>query len=158
MKSNISQITKDILLLTTEWEGILNGLTEEIVSNKRNKQNRTIKQLLGHLIDSASNNHQRIVRLQYNENLVFPDYTQDNDLWISIQSYETEDWKALIQLWKYFNLHLVHIIQEIDLTKLNNSWNDFEGRKVTLLDMIEGYPSHLHLHLSEIKELLSLRS
>ena len=73
------------------------SLSAEQVSIKRNKQNRTVKMLVGHLIDSASNNHQRIVRLQYAPRcghsmpntemgmLVFPDYTQDNDLWIQLQ-------------------------------------------------------------------------
>lgn len=76
------------------------SLSDEQVSIKRNKQNRTVKMLVGHLIDSASNNHQRIVRLQYAPHcghsmpntemgmLVFPDYTQDNDLWIQLQDYQ----------------------------------------------------------------------
>ena len=44
---------------------LLLSLSEEQVSVKRNHQNRTVKKLVGHLIDSASNNHQRMVRLQY---------------------------------------------------------------------------------------------
>ena len=44
---------------------MLLSLSEEQVSLKRNTQNRTVKMLVGHLIDSASNNHQRMVRLQY---------------------------------------------------------------------------------------------
>ena len=44
---------------------MLLSLTEEQVSVRRNSQNRTVKMLVGHLIDSASNNHQRMVRLQY---------------------------------------------------------------------------------------------
>lgn len=68
-------------------EGIYNvietetSLPEETITQKRNRQNRTIKQILGHLIDSASNNHQRMIRLQYSKDLLFfPDYRQDNDL------------------------------------------------------------------------------
>ena len=79
-------------------------LSEEQVSNRRNHQQRTVKMLVGHLIDSASNNHQRLVRLQYAPRcghsmpdtemgmLVFPDYTQDNDLWLQLQDYQHEDW------------------------------------------------------------------
>ena len=44
---------------------MLLSLKEEQVGEKRNSQNRTVKMLVGHLIDSASNNHQRMVRLQY---------------------------------------------------------------------------------------------
>ncbi|MDU1889731.1 MAG: DinB family protein [Dysgonomonas sp.] len=154
---SFSNITNGILAAIKEWESILNSLPEEVLSQRKNNQNRTIKQILGHLIDSASNNHQRIIRLQYNENLVFPDYRQDNDLWISLQNYQNEDWYNLIQLWKFFNLHIIQVIESVNETKLNNYWYDFEGTKVTLKDMIEGYLPHLHLHLSEIKELIDYK-
>ena len=94
-----------------------------------------------------------MIRLQYNRNLVFPDYRQDNDLWIALQDYQHADWENLIQLWKYYNLHIIQIIKVVDLTKLDNYWYDFERQKVTLKEMIEGYLSHLHLHINEIHEL-----
>jgi hypothetical protein len=129
-------------------------LPTETISENRNKQNRTIRQILGHLVDSASNNHQRIVRLQYNQELAFPDYQQDNDLWIALQDYQHADWYNLVQLWKYYNLHLVHLIQSVDQTTLGNTWQNFEHRKVTLRQMIEGYPAHMELHFAEIQELI----
>lgn len=135
------------------WEPVLIHLPEEVIMNRRNKQNRTIKQILGHMIDSASNNHQRMVRLQYNSELIFPDYRQDNDLWIALQDYQNANWQDLIQLWKFFNLHVIQVIKAIDTTKLENFWCDFEGTKVTLQQMIEGYLWHLELHLNEIQEL-----
>jgi hypothetical protein len=79
-------VSEKIQRLIKEWELILAGLPEEILTNNKNSQNRTIKQIVGHMIDSASNNHQRMVRLHYNpESLDFPDYRQDNDRWIAIQ-------------------------------------------------------------------------
>lgn len=140
-------------VINTE-ETILSSLSQEVVTLKRNKQDRNIKQILGHLIDSASNNHQRMVRLQYNEELDFPDYRQDNDLWIALQDYESAEWDNLIQLWKFYNLHIIQVIRSVDDTKLNNHWYDFEETKVTLKDMIEGYLDHLHLHIGEIHELI----
>lgn len=134
-------------------EVFLNSLNQETITLKFNRQNRSIKQILGHLVDSASNNHQRIVRLQYNENLVFPDYRQDNDLWIALQDYQHTDWGNLIQLWKFYNLHIIQIIKSVNPTKLDNYWCDFETTKVTLKDMIDGYLSHLHLHINEIHDL-----
>lgn len=123
--------------------------------------------LIGHLIDSASNNHQRMVRLQYAPRcghsmpntdmgmLVFPDYTQDNDLWINLQDYQHEDWNQLISLWKYFNLHMIQVIKSVDASKLHNYWIDYEGNKVTLRQMIESYTSHLNLHLGQIHSLIN---
>ena len=96
-----------------------------------------------------------MVRLQYSKDLLFfPDYRQDNDLWIALQDYQNADWVNLIQLWKFYNLHIVQVIKSVDITKLDSYWCDFEGTKVTLKEMIEGYLDHLHLHIQEIHELL----
>ncbi|MBK6962509.1 MAG: DinB family protein [Bacteroidales bacterium] len=151
---DFSNITNRILSLTHTWEQILLELPTNTITEKRNKQNRTILQILGHLVDSASNNHQRMVRLQYNKVLVFPDYQQDNDLWIALQDYQHTGWYNLVQLWKYYNLHMVHLIQTIDQTKLENTWQNFENRTVTLRQMIEYYPAHMELHFAEIQELI----
>ncbi len=155
MDTDLSIYTNEIKKIIDEWEDRLPALPEEIITQRRNHQNRTVKQLLGHLIDSASNNHQRMIRLQYNDNLIFPDYTQDNDRWIAIQDYQHADWINLIGLWKSFNLHLIHLIESVDKSKLNNYWTDFEGNKTTLVDMIKGYPWHLNLHMNDIKELIA---
>ena len=146
---------------------LLLSLSEEQVNVRRNSQNRTVKMLMGHLIDSASNNHQRIVRLQYAPRcghsmpntemgmLVFPDYTQDNDLWIQLQDYQHEDWQQLVTLLNLYNRHICHVIRSVDETKLNNFWIDYEGCRVTLDAMIRGYVNHLNLHFGQIHELLN---
>lgn len=133
-------------------------LPEAMVTERRNIQNRTIKEILGHLIDSASNNHQRMIRLQYSKFLlVFLDYRLDNDLWIALQDYQHADWKNLVQLWKFFNLHIIQVINFVDRTKLDNYWCDFEGNRVTLREMIVGYLEHLHLHIDEIHVLMKAK-
>ena len=145
---------------------LLLSLTEEQVNEKKNNQDRTVKMLVGHLIDSASNNHQRMVRLQYAPRcgysmpntemgmLVFPDYTQDNDLWIALQDYQHEDWHTLVMLLNLYNRHICHIIRSVDETKLENYWIDYEGCRGTLDEMIRGYINHLNLHFAHIHELL----
>jgi len=154
MNNNFSSITSGISEVIESWESRLIHLRTETITIKRNKQNRTIKQILGHLIDSASNNHQRMVRLQYNTELIFPDYRQNNDRWIAIQDYQESNWINLVQLWKFFNLHIIQVIQSVDKDKLKNYWHDFEGTKVTLEQMINGYLGHLNLHMMEIQELI----
>jgi hypothetical protein len=149
------KITEKITELTDHWVPILENLPDDLLMNKLNWQKRSIKQVVGHMVDSASNNHQRMVRLQYNKELVFPDYRQDNDSWITIQNYQDANWQNIVQLWKFYNLHIIHVIQSIDLNKLENYWNDFEGTKVTLEQMIEGYLWHLELHLKEIQVVLN---
>jgi len=151
---DFSNITNGIFEYIENWENRLHALPEDVISNRRNRQNRTIKQILGHLIDSASNNHQRMIRLQYNKNLEFPDYQQDNDLWISLQDYQHADWKTTINLWKYYNLHMVQVIKSIDESQLQNTWKSFDNTNVSLQQMIEGYLGHIELHFNEIQQLI----
>lgn len=154
---NLTKITDGIAEVIAREEPILTGLSESVITSRRNKQNRTIKQILGHMIDSASNNHQRMVRLQYCKDLlVFPDYRQDNDLWIALQDYQHADWHDLVQLWIYSNLHIIQVIKAVDQTRLDSYWCDFEGNKVTLKEMIDGYLDHLNLHVNEIHELIDM--
>ena len=163
---DFSNTIQDLRAILAREEPFLRNLSEEEISQRFNRQQRSVKMLIGHLIDSASNNHQRIVRLQYAPRcghsmpntemgmLVFPDYTQDNNLWIQLQGYQQEDWDQLITLWKYYNLHMIQVIQSVDQTKLENYWIDYEGCKVTLRQMIEGYTGHIHLHLEQIHDLV----
>ena len=153
-RTDFIPITDGIKKVIEAEESFLRDLPVEVITLRRNKQSRTVKQILGHLIDSASNNHQRMVRLQYSKDLLFfPDYRQDKDLWIALQDYQNADWENLIQLWKFYNLHIIQVIKSVDLTKLDSFWCDFEGTKVTLKEMIEGYLDHLYLHINEIKDL-----
>lgn len=151
------ELTREIFSLIGEWEPKLDVLPSEILSGRRNSQNRTIKQILGHLIDSTSNNIHRIVHLQYRESpLDFPNYASfgNNDRWIAIQNYQDEDWHKMIQLWKYSLLHLCHVIGNVDDTKLESEWIAGPGRMITMRSMINDFNRHLKLHLSEISELM----
>ena len=40
------------------------------------------KQVIGHLIDSASNNHRRFVRANFVDDLIFPGY--DQETWVAL--------------------------------------------------------------------------
>jgi hypothetical protein len=156
-----SAITGEILSLIEEWELKLVSLSNETITERRNSQNRTIKQILGHLIDSTSNNTHRVVHLQYQPNpFSFPNYATfgNNDRWIAIQNYQNEDWTVMIQLWKYSLLHFCHVIKNINDDKLENEWISGSDKKITLKSMIVDFPKHLKLHLSEISELISKKS
>ncbi len=140
------------------WEQKLLDLDEQTVSVPRNSQNRSIKQIVGHMIDSASNNTHRMIHLQYRESpLEFPNYATygNNDRWISIQNYHEEDWNLMVKLWKYIHLHFLHVAKNVDQQKLNNQWIADENALVSLEEMLLDFPRHFHLHLSEINELLT---
>jgi len=155
-----SEITDGVLRGLEEWEPVLAQLDEETVSDRRNSQNRNIRQILGHMADSASNNTHRIIHLQYqNSPFSFPNYATNgnNERWIAIQNYNQENWNDMIMLWKYLHLHLVHVISNVDNSCLDNEWiaGPDEGN-VSLKDMINDFLRHFRLHLSEIQELTDL--
>jgi hypothetical protein len=151
-------VTSEIAALIDEWESKLSGLSTEVITERKNSQNRTIKQILGHLIDSASNNIHRYVHLQYRESpLEFPNYASEgnNDRWIAIQQYQTEEWEKMIRLWIYINYHLIHVIRQINPEKLDNVWIAAPGRNISLKEMVIDYLRHLKLHLAEISDLIT---
>ena len=153
-----SVISSQIHSLIEEWEYRLSSLTDEIITQRRNSQNRTIKQILGHLIDSNSNNTHRVVHLQYQQSpFSFPNYATfgNNDRWITIQDYQNEEWPNMIQLWKYSLLHFCHVIRNVKDDKLENEWISGPDKNITLRTMIVDFPGHLKLHLEEINDLIN---
>ncbi len=148
----------EVLQLVNEWEPKLLSLPTDVITQKRNSQGRTIKQILGHLVDSASNNNHRIVHLQYRENpLEFPNYATNgnNDRWIAIQNYQDENWEDLVLLWKYYNRHIVQVINHINPNKLDNEWISAPNKTISLKEMVISYLNHLKLHLNEIDDIIS---
>jgi len=106
------------------------------------------KEILGHLIDSAGNNHQRFVRAQLAPRLEFPNYEQEG--WVAAQSYATESWPDLVNLWLLLNRHLLHIIQAMPDTSLLRECVIGGKAPVALSALIEDYLAHLEHHLDQI--------
>ncbi len=133
------------------------ALEEEVFYSRRNSQHRTIKQIIGHMIDSASNNTHRFIHMQYRQSPVeYPNYaTQgNNDRWIAIQNYQDEEWNMLLNIWKYANLHIIHVIKNIDPEKLEATWIAGPDAAVSLKEMVVDFLPHFKLHLAEIDELI----
>ena len=115
----------------------------------------SIKEIVGHMIDSASNNHQRFVRLQLTDNLTFPDYGQDNIHWVRIQNYQNRSWSELLALWQSFNIQLADIIRSADPVCLSHAWQIDPKTRVSLFELMTDYHRHLKLHLDQIQETLN---
>lgn len=161
MIKEFEPVIQGLSSLLQEWESKLLGLEDNVISNRRNGQNRTIKQVLGHMIDSVSNNTHRIIHLQYQESpLTFPNYATEgnNDRWIAIQNYQDENWSDLVQLWKFFHLHFIHVIINVNPSKLENEWDsNSEYGNVSLKEMIIDFLRHFKLHLGEMDDLINLK-
>ena len=106
------------------------------------------KQVIGHLIDSASNNHQRFVRAAQQSSLDFPGYDQDGN--IRLQAPQEADWLLLISLWAAYNRYLAHIIARLPESKLETPCRIGSGAPVTLEFIATDYLRHLLHHLTQI--------
>jgi hypothetical protein len=112
------------------------------------------KQVLGHLIDSASNNHQRFVRAALQTSLDFPGYDQDGC--VRVQAVEEADWTLLVSLWAGYNRYLAHVIAHLPDSKLETLCRIGSDEPVTLRFLAEDYLRHLLHHLGQIGATTSL--
>ncbi len=106
------------------------------------------KEVIGHLIDSAANNHQRFVRAQQASEFVSPAYDQEK--WVSLQDYNSTSWPDLKELWRLYNLHLAHLIRRIPAEKLQIKCTIGGKEPVLLGNVIDQYLAHLKHHLDKI--------
>jgi hypothetical protein len=112
------------------------------------------KQILGHLIDSAANNHQRFVRTLIETPLAFPPYEQNS--WVSLQAYQDHDWQVMVDLWSAYNTHFAHIIARIPESEITRECTIGNKPAVTLGWLIGDYLRHLKHHLRQIVDEPSL--
>lgn len=137
----------------------LRDMPEAQSGEKSSPDDWSAKETIGHLIDSAANNHQRFVRAQFTDDLVFPGYVQDQ--WVSSQNYRDESWSEVIQLWSSYNLHLVHVASAIpeDVLTKPRSPHTLDQIAFNLVDkndpatleyLIRDYLDHLRHHLNQI--------
>jgi hypothetical protein len=107
------------------------------------------KEILGHLIDSAANNHQRFVRLQFEDGLILPSYQGEE--WVRSQNYAGREWRELVDLWLAYNRHLAHVVRHADPSAAEHTWKG-PGGDASLQFLIEDYLRHLRHHLAQILE------
>ena len=106
------------------------------------------KQVLGHLVDSAANNHQRFVRLQLGSRIDLPGY--DGDAWVRVQRYQDRPWLEIVRLWQAYNTQLADVIRTVDPKSLQNVWHTPDGKDLTLEFLMRDYVTHLRHHLDQI--------
>jgi DinB superfamily len=133
--------------LVEEAEPRLTEIGDEAAGHPAGPGKWSRKQMLGHLIDSAANNHQRFIRLQRVPELHFPGYQQNE--WVALNQYAGSPWAELVALWAAYNRHLARVIEYIDPQTLGHVW-DSGNNRYTLDFIVSDYLVHLRHHLEQI--------
>ena len=126
---------------------LLSAIPEVAASKKPAPNKWSKKEILGHLIDSAANNHQRFMRLQLQAEISLPGYDQDD--WVRLNRYQQRTWHEIVTLWSAYNRHLASVIESLDDSALGHVWHSPDG-DVTLEFIASDYVRHLKHHLAQI--------
>ena len=124
------------------------SIAESRAAEKSYPDKWSIKEILGHLVDSATNNHQRIVRMQEVQNIGTLTYTQLH--WVKSQQYQTEPWEHLVEFWYLYNMHLAHVVAHVEPGSLNSMCDMGYAKPATLKFVIEDYIRHVQHHIDQI--------
>jgi hypothetical protein len=117
------------------------------------------REIIGHLVDSASNNHQRFVRTRDRDDLVVEGYEQD--AWVAAQHYQDASWTELVLLWMTYNRHLARVMTATPAADRDRQRHTHNlhlrayrpvaaDRAVTLDYFMNDYVDHLEHHLRQV--------
>jgi len=138
----------------------LSAISDTDASKPLTNDKWSSKQVIGHLIDSASNNHQRFVRANFTDDLIFPGYDQEQ--WVSLGHYADAPWESLLALWREFNLQIAGVMEATpasvrDSPRTQHNLHELAFRAVpedqpaTLGYFMTDYVEHLEQHLRQIE-------
>jgi len=144
----MKKIASDLRKIVERVSGKLSRLKPEHVAYKESPYKWSKKEVLGHLIDSAANNHQRFVRACYGAANIFPPYDQNE--WVRWGHYQELDYAELVGLWIAYNRHLSNLIERLPAAALSAPCNIGKEEPVPLEFVIKDYLHHLQHHLNQI--------
>ena len=143
----IDDAIKKLIRITEEFPELLKSISEMKFSVKPAPNKWSKKEILGHLIDSAANNHQRFIRVQFEHR---PLIAYDQNSWVTYNHYNELTAKQLIRFWFVYNKHLIEIIKRIPEENLERECKMKDGKVVTLDFLINDYVVHLEHHLNTL--------
>ena len=126
----------------------LRTLTEERASMARAPGKWSAKEELGHLIDSAANNHIRFVRGAIEAEFQGPGYSQND--WVRVHGYSYMQWETIINFWFQYNAFLVRLVDRIPEDRLDAQCFIGTSPAVTLRFVIEDYILHMQHHIDQL--------
>lgn len=145
-----ANVAQRIETTIAEWRVELLSLDIASIHHKPTPDRWSIAEIVGHLVDSACNNHQRFVRALNSKTLRFPKY--DQNAWVASGDYDHIDWPLLVELWCSYNGFLAHLIRKIPKAKLATVCTIVPYESCTLEFVVVDYFDHLQHHLQKIRE------
>lgn len=125
---------------------LLSNIDDNSFNEKPNPEKWSKKEIIGHLIDSATNNHQRFVRGQFEEK---PNIVYDQNNWNRYNFYQQIDKQQIIDFWTIYNKQILELIKKIPNENLQRECLVRE-KKFTLEFLINDYVEHLEHHLKQV--------
>ena len=144
----MKSVIEDLQQAVDEAAAVFARLTDADTSAPQAAGKWSRKQLLGHLIDSAANNHQRFIRGQLDGPHAFPGYEQE--AWVERNGYTDAAWSDLVALWQNYNYHLLRVLARIPTDKLNVQCTVGDSEPMTLGFIAEDYVRHLKHHVQQL--------
>ena len=149
LRKDLNLVSNALLSAINEAKEKFKALSESDWSFKKSPANWSKKEVLGHLLDSAANNHIRFVRAQLMEK-EFVGLGYEQDFFVKLNHYQERSAGELIELWAVYNRHIAHVIKHVDASKLDIICKIGDSEPVTLLFVIEDYIEHIKHHLKQI--------
>jgi hypothetical protein len=126
----------------------LRALSDERASKRPAPGKWSPKELIGHLLDSATNNHNRFVRGILDPEVRLPKYEQEG--WVRVQGYATAHWDTLLLLWCLYNYHLAGVIESIPPPAVGTPCFIGDNPPMPLGELAADYVRHLEHHLGQV--------
>ena len=129
-------------------ERALSAVTEQQARQPARPGGWLRKEELGHLLDSAQNNHQRIALAAINGAYAGPEYTQN--AWVDLHGYRTMEWAEILAFWKMRNQLIHRVIANIPEDRLSAPVRIGDSPAMTLSAWIDDYLQHMAHHVAQI--------
>jgi hypothetical protein len=109
----------------------------------------TRREIVGHLIDSALNNHQRFVRASLDGVYQGPGYQQQE--WVNMHGYDAMPWRDVLSHWRLQNTLLARVVERIPAERLDALCTVGQGAAMTLEALVIDYLDHLEHHVKQVE-------
>ncbi len=146
----MESVAADLRVAVGEAREMYGGWGEAEWRRARGAGKWTRLEILGHLIDSAVNNHQRIVRALADGGVTWPGY--DQVAMVRVQGYGRLEPALVTGLWEHLNLFLAEVVERIPAEREEAVCVIGGDAPVTLGYLVTDYVAHLRHHLRQMEE------